>query len=38
VRRRYLTIEAAHWARKVFGIDRSVEVLGRAKLMARAAA
>jgi ArsR family transcriptional regulator len=31
----YLTIEAAYWARKVYAIDRSAEVLGRAKQMAQ---
>ncbi len=31
----YLTIEAAHWARRVYAIDRSAEVLARAKQMAR---
>lgn len=31
----YLTIEAAHWARRVYAIDRSTEVLGRAKQMAQ---
>ncbi len=30
----YLTIEAARWARTVFGIDRSDEVLERAKALA----
>ena len=30
----YLTIEAAYWARRVYAIDRSAEVLGRAKQMA----
>jgi SAM-dependent methyltransferase len=30
----YLTIETASWAKKVYGIDRSAEVLGRAKAMA----
>jgi ArsR family transcriptional regulator len=31
----YLTIEAAFWARRVFAVDRSAEVLGRAKQMAQ---
>jgi len=30
----YLTIEAAHWAKRVYAIDRSAEVLDRAKQMA----
>jgi ArsR family transcriptional regulator len=30
----YLTIEAAHWARKVYAIDHSSDVLARAKTMA----
>lgn len=30
----YLTLEAARWARTVFAIDRSDEVLGRAKALA----
>lgn len=30
----YLTLEAAAWARKVYAIDRSTDVLGRAKAMA----
>ncbi len=30
----YLTIEAARWARKVYAVDRSPDVLGRAKQMA----
>jgi ArsR family transcriptional regulator len=30
----YLTIEAAHWASRVYANDRSAEVLGRAKQMA----
>jgi len=31
----YLTIEAAYWAHKVYAIDRSPDVLARAKEMAR---
>ncbi len=31
----YLTIEAAHWARRVFAIDRSADVLDRARQMAQ---
>ena len=31
----YLTIEAARWARRVFAIDHSAEVLGRARELAR---
>jgi SAM-dependent methyltransferase len=31
----YLTIEAAHWARRVYAIDHSAEVLARAKQMAQ---
>ena len=31
----YLTIEAARWARRVFAIDQSAEVLGRARELAR---
>jgi len=31
----YLTIEAAHWARRVYAVDRSPDVLGRAKQMAQ---
>ena len=31
----YLTIEAARWAKKVTGIDRSPEMLARAKALAR---
>ena len=30
----YLTIEAAHWARRVIAVDRSAAVLARAKAMA----
>ncbi|NQW05000.1 MAG: metalloregulator ArsR/SmtB family transcription factor [Acidobacteria bacterium] len=30
----YLTIEAAHWARRVYAVDRSADVLARAKQMA----
>lgn len=30
----YLTIEAAHWARRVYAVDRSAEVLSRARQMA----
>ena len=30
----YLTIEAAAWARQVYGVDRSADVLARAKAMA----
>ncbi|MEO6222716.1 MAG: metalloregulator ArsR/SmtB family transcription factor [Vicinamibacterales bacterium] len=31
----YLTIEAAHWARRVYAVDHSAEVLGRARKMAQ---
>lgn len=31
----YLTIEAAHWARRVYAVDRSPDVLARAKQMAQ---
>jgi 2-polyprenyl-3-methyl-5-hydroxy-6-metoxy-1,4-benzoquinol methylase len=31
----YLTIEAARWARRVYAVDRSAEVLGRAKQMSQ---
>jgi ArsR family transcriptional regulator len=31
----YLTIEAARWARRVISVDRSAEVLGRAKALAQ---
>lgn len=31
----YLTIEAAHWARRVYAIDHSPEVLARARQMAQ---
>jgi ArsR family transcriptional regulator len=31
----YLTIETAHWARRVIGIDRSADVLARARDLAR---
>jgi len=31
----YLTIEAAHWARRVYAVDHSAEVLSRAKKMAQ---
>ena len=31
----YLTIEAARWARKVIGVDRSPEMIERAKALAR---
>jgi SAM-dependent methyltransferase len=31
----YLTIEAARWARRVIAVDRSPEMLGRAKALAR---
>lgn len=31
----YLTIEAAHWAKRVYAIDRSSEVLARAKQLAQ---
>lgn len=31
----YLTLEAARWAARVVGIDRSVEVLARARVLAR---
>ena len=31
----YLTIEASRWARRVIGVDRSRDVLSRAKAMAR---
>lgn len=30
----YLTIEAAHWAKRVYAVDRSADVLDRAKQMA----
>lgn len=31
----YLTIEAAHWARRVYAVDHSADVLARAKKMAQ---